>query len=83
MNHDLSLFKNFVLTPEHEERKLQFRASAFNFINHPLSIFQTGDPGLALNYTNGVLDQGSLQKFGTPIKKEGSRVLELAVKLYF
>ena len=83
MNHDVSLFKNFPLTPGSEERKIQFRASAFNFINHPISVFQTGDPGLTLNYVNGVLDPTSVQKFGIPIKKQGNRVLELTVKLFF
>lgn len=83
MNHDISLFKNFPLTAEHEERKIQFRASAYNFINHPISFFQTGDPGLALNYKNGVLTQSSMQAFGIPVKKSGNRVLEMALKLFF
>ena len=83
MNHDISLFKTFRLSPHHEDWKLQFRASAFNFINHPIWFFQTGDPGLALNFTNGVLDPSSQQSFGTPIKKQGSRVFEMALKFYF
>ena len=83
MNHDVSLFKNFALNPHPEVWKLQFRASAYNFINHPISFFQTGDPGLVLNFNKGVLDQSSLQSFGIPTKKQGSRVLELALKFYF
>ena len=80
MNHDVSLFKNFPLL---EQRRIQFRFSAFNFVNHPISIFQTGDPGLSLHYVNGVMDQNSLQKFAIPVKKQGSRVLETTVKFYF
>jgi hypothetical protein len=83
MSHDISLFKNFPLTAEHEERKIQFRAAAYNFLNHPISFFQTGDPGLALNYKNGVLTQSSLQDFGIPVKKQGNRVLEMTLKLFF
>jgi Carboxypeptidase regulatory-like domain len=83
MSHDISLFKNFPLTAEHEERKIQFRAAAYNFLNHPISFFQTGDPGLGLNYKNGVLTQSSLQDFGIPVKKQGNRVLEMTLKLFF
>ena len=83
MNHDISLFKNFPLMAGNEERRIQFRASAFNFINHPISFFQTGDSGLTLNYINGVLDTNSVQSFGRPIKKQGNRVLEFTVKFFF
>jgi len=83
MNHDISIFKNFPLTAEHQERKLQFRISAYNFVNHPIPFFQTGDPGLALSYKNGVLTQSSLQNFGIPVKKQGNRVMELTLKLFF
>jgi len=36
INSDLSLYKNFKLT---ERQNIQFRVSAFNFLNHPLRQF--------------------------------------------
>jgi hypothetical protein len=83
MNHDVSLFKNFRLSQTHENLKLQFRFSAFNFINHPNAIFQGGDPGTQLNFDNGVLDENSIQNFGRPIKKQGKRILQFALKFMF
>ena len=83
MNHDISVFKNFALSQTHENLKLQFRFSAFNFINHPNAIFQSGDPGLQLNFDNGVLDQDSIDNFGRPIKKQGKRILQFALKFMF
>ncbi len=83
VNHDISLFKNFPLSRQHEAQKLQFRFSMFNFVNHPVWFFQTGDPGLALNYTNGVLDQSSAQNFGRPIRKTGKRIMEFGLKFMF
>ncbi len=44
-NGDLSLFKNFRLA---EKKKLQFRISANNFLNHPLNVMTTDN--LALEY---------------------------------
>jgi len=83
LNNDISLFKNFALSSKHEGLKLQFRASAFNFLNHPNAFFQGGDPSLQLNFDNGVLDQDSIQNFGRPIKKRGKRVMQFALKFMF
>ncbi len=77
-NSDLSLFKNFQMG---ENRKLQFRASAFNFINHPLRSFTNGDPNFTLNFdANGKLLN---DRFGYADTKFGRRVIQLAIKYYF
>jgi hypothetical protein len=80
-NHDLSLFKNFQFS---ESRKLQFRASAYNFLNHPLPFFNGGsDPGLAMSFANGVPDDNTLKNFGRPTLQRGHRLMQLAIKFYF
>jgi hypothetical protein len=83
MSHDASLFKNFPLGDTDKHRNLQFRASAYNFLNHPIWFFQNSDPGLQLNFANGVLTQSSIQDFGRPIKKTGNRTIQLSVILAF
>jgi carboxypeptidase family protein len=82
MNHDLSLFKNFQFS---ESKKLQFRWSAYNFINHPLAFFNGGaDPGLAINFDKtGMPDAKSVADFGRTTLSRGHRLMQLAVKFYF
>jgi hypothetical protein len=57
-NSDLSVFKNFTWGAS-ETKKLQFRMSGYNFLNHPNRTFINADPGLNLNFdANGVLQPG-------------------------
>ena len=81
-NHDLSLFKNFQWGSK-EHQKLQFRFSMYNFVNHPLWVFEQGDPGLVLNFDQGALQQDSIENFGRPIKKRGKRIMQFGFKFFF
>jgi len=75
---DVGLYKNFVIS---ERQKFQFRVSAFNLLNHPLTTFRSGDPNLYLTYNAaGVLQ---VPNFGFADYKTGHRVIELAVKYFF
>jgi hypothetical protein len=79
---DLGLFKNFQIK---ESMKLQFRIQAYNFLNHPLWSFPNSN-NLTLQYAQdaatGKITQTN-SNFGVTSFKQGSRVLELAVKFYF
>lgn len=77
-NSDLSLFKNFQFS---ESKKLQFRFSAYNFLNHPLTTFRNGSSNLNLDFTSA----GALSNplFGIASEKEGQRIVQLAIKFYF
>ena len=77
-NSDLSLFKNFNFS---EAKKLQFRFSAYNFLNHPLKTFTNGDSNLTLNFDAA----GKLvnNRFGYADTKFGHRTIQLAAKFYF
>lgn len=78
MNHDLSLFKNWSFS---ETKKLQFRFSAYNFLNHPVRSFTNGDTNLNLTLT----PEGQLAnpRFGYADSKFGKRILQLALKFFF
>jgi hypothetical protein len=80
-NSDLSLFKNFQFG---EARKIQFRVSAFNFLNHPLTSFNPGggDNNLNLNLgANGKIASNST--FGYANYLNGSRSVEFVFKFFF
>jgi hypothetical protein len=84
-NSDLSLFKNFKIS---ESKKLQFRFSAYNFLNHPLDSFRSGSSNVTMNFTQGVPGvlstiQQSNSNFGTTTERQGHRIIQLALKFYF
>lgn len=75
-NTDLSVFKNFTIG-QSENRKLQFRFSGYNFLNHPIPTLIAGDPALNLTFDqNGVMNS----KFGTVTNKTGARVVQGDIK---
>jgi hypothetical protein len=78
-NSDLSLFKNWQFS---ESKKLQFRFSAYNFLNHPLWSFRNGSSNLNLVFDKNT-GQLSNPNFGVTTEKLGHRVLQLAMKFYF
>ena len=73
-NWDLSLIKN---TTIHERLSLQFRAEAFNFLNH----VNLGRPATAFSPgTNGLNQSGS---FGVITSADDARIVQFGLKLIF
>ena len=81
-NNDLSAFKNFALG-KNENRKLQVRFEAFNFMNHPLWGFLGNDPGMHLKYDNYGGKPLNDQTAGYMTNKFGHRTVQIAVKFFF
>jgi hypothetical protein len=79
-NSDLSLFKNFNWGKT-ENRKLQFRFSAYNFLNHPNRTFISGDPNLTLAFNSDGTLQTANQRFGYADNTIGHRIIQGMVKL--
>jgi Carboxypeptidase regulatory-like domain/TonB-dependent Receptor Plug Domain/TonB dependent receptor len=80
-NWNLGLFKAF---PIDEQRGFQFRAEAFNFINHPNWCGGSGCSGT----TNIGLNPANLATFGKVLTKGGGvgggeRNLQLSLRVYF
>lgn len=91
-NSDVALAKNFKVR---ESQSVQFRASAFNFLNHPLPEFgDASDVNLRLGCNSTTqdaqtptCDQGGLninpQTTGKPYYEKGRRVMEVSLKYLF
>jgi hypothetical protein len=78
-NHDLSLFKNFAIGSKGQ--KLQFRASAYNVLNHPIA-FPDPTLNLILNFNNGVLANPDFARKNEN-NKFGRRIVQLALRYTF
>src|SRR5467141_1557397 len=73
-NTDVSLFKNFTFGKS-ENKKLQFRFSANNFLNHPNRTFLNSDQNLNLSFnSNGTLRNSN---YGYATNTIGHRILQM------
>jgi hypothetical protein len=80
---DLAVFKNFTIK---EGMKLQLRAQAYNFLNHPLYSFPSGSANLNLTFAQDPVSQVITQtntNFGYTTQKQGSRIMEFGAKFFF
>ncbi len=85
---DLGIYKSFHIT---ESQSIQFKASATNWLNHPLGQFGlagTGDISPNLQQSSGGIvsiapSNTNTQTTGAPQFKTGSRFVTLALKYYF
>jgi hypothetical protein len=95
-DNDLAIYRSFHV-PGHENQQIQLRASAYNWLNHPLPNFSSGTPTLGLNYTvdyvtKNITKNYNVNSFGVMDSKTGpasassgpsSRTITLNVKYFF
>mgnify|MGYP000902157694 CR=1 FL=1 len=77
-NHDLSIFKNFNFD---EDRRLQVRVSAFNFLNHPQKRLESEN--IALRFENGEMINDRFGRYDEDPRKVGRRMMQIGIKFYF
>lgn len=80
-NTDLSLFKNFTWGAS-ETKKLQFRFSGYNFLNHPINTFISGDPALNLQFdpSGNLKNPAPGVTFGQTDYRTGHRIIQGMVR---
>jgi len=82
-NSDLSAQKGFTFGPS-ENRKLELRFSAYNFLNHPNLTFVSGDPALNLTFNSaGVRQNNGGTVFGTATNTIGHRIIQGMIRFSF
>lgn len=83
-NTDLSLFKDIPFGKS-ETKKLTFRVSGYNFLNHPNRTFISNDPGLNLNFNQAgqLVPNAPNSPFGYALNKTGHRIMQFVVKFSF
>lgn len=82
-NTDLSIYKTFRFKDRH---RIEFRASGFNFLNHPLATFcATGCSDLSLQFTAPVArtTNSNTLTTGTPQYTTGRRIVVMMLKYEF
>ncbi|HTV06552.1 MAG TPA: carboxypeptidase regulatory-like domain-containing protein [Acidobacteriaceae bacterium] len=86
-NNDLAVYRSFHI---HESQAIQFRASAFNWLNHPLPNFSSLTPltlGYNVDYNSKTITPNyNTSTFGVMDSKTGgtyARIFELNVKYTF
>jgi hypothetical protein len=77
-NNDLSIYKDFNFG---EHQKIQFRMSGYNFLNHPLTSFISGDNNFNLNF--GANGKATDPTFGQAVWTTGHRIIQFALKYNF
>jgi hypothetical protein len=81
-NSDMSVYKTFKIT---ERQNVQFRFSAFNWLNHPLTAWNYYGDALQLRFAQDASGNWTQtnSKFGIADQKSGRRVIEFALKYSF
>jgi len=84
LNSDISVFKNFAFGAS-ESKKLTFRFSGYNFLNHPNRSFQSGDNALDLTFDKNGVNQPNAPgaPFGYALYKTGHRIIQGEARFSF
>jgi len=91
-NNDLAIYRSFRV-PGHEGQQVQFRASAFNWLNHPIPGYASNTP-LTLSYKVNYVSKAITPNYNLPgqptfgvmdgkTSAPYQRIIELNVKYFF